>query len=99
MYTNFTFQAQGFDFITGTVWAYKDSITFMGCATIDKRSYLCSIEKEKGKRRKTTISVKRYDKKKHGFVGAKRYDENIKKLLRDATVAKYEIFMRLNKPF
>ena len=98
MYTNFTSQAQGFDFIAGTVRVYKDSITFIGCTTIDKRSYLCTIEKEKGKRRKTTISVKRYDKKKHDFVGAKRYDENIKKLLQTATIAKYEIFMKLNKP-
>ena len=99
MYTNFTFQAQGFDFITGTVVTYIDSVTFMGCVIIDKRSYLCTIEKEKGKRRKTTISVSRYDEEKHDFVGAKRYDENIKKLLRDATIAKYEIFMKLNKPF
>ena len=99
MYTNFTFQSQDFDFIAGTVRVYKDSIFFMGCTTIDKRSYLCSIEKEKGKRRKTTVSVKRYDKKKHGFVGAKRYDENIKKLLQAVIIAKYEIFMKLNKPF
>ena len=99
MYTSFTFQSQDFDFIAGTVQVYKDSILFMGCTTVDKRSYLCSIEKEKGKRRKTTVSVKRYDKKKHEFVGAKKYDENIKKLLRDATIAKYEIFMKLNKPF
>ena len=99
MYTDFTFQAQGFDFITGTVWAHKDSITFMGCATIDKRSYLCSIEKEKGKRRKRTVSVERYDEEKRKFVGAKRYDENIKKLLQAATIAKYEIYLKLNKPF
>ena len=99
MYTCFTFQTQSFDFIAGAVWAHKDRITFMGCTTIDKRSYLCSIEKEKGKRRKTTVSVKRYDEEKHDFVGAKRYDENIKKLLQAATIAKYEIFMRLNKPF
>ena len=99
MYTYFTFQSQDFDFIAGTVQVYKDSITFMACTTIDKRSYLCSIDKEKGKRRKTTVSVKRYDKKKHDFVGAKKYDENIKKLLQAATIAKYEIFMKLNKPF
>lgn len=99
MYTDFTFQAQGFDFITGTVWAYEDNITFMGCATVDGRSYLCSIRKEKGKRRKTTVSVKRYDEEKHDFVGAKKYDENIKKALQAATIAKYEIFMKLNKPF
>ena len=99
MYTNFTFQAQGFDFIAGSVRTHKDNITFMGCATINKRSYLCSIEKEKGKRRKTTVSVKRYDEEKHDFVGAKRYDENIKKSLQAATIAKYEIFMKLNKPF
>lgn len=99
MYTGFTFQAHGFNFITGTVWAYKDSITFTGCATIDKRFYLCSIVKEKGKRRKTTVSVTRYDEEKHDFVGAKRYDENIKKMLQTATIAKYEIFMKLNKPF
>ena len=101
MYTYFTFQSQDFDFIAGTVQVYKDSIIFMGCTTIDKRSYLCTIEKEKekGKRRKTTVSVKRYDKKKHEFIGAKRYDENIKKLLQTATIAKYEIFMKLNKPF
>ena len=99
MYTCFTFQTQSFDFIAGAVCAHKDSITFTGCATIDKRSYLCSIEKEKGKRRKTTVSVKRYDEEKHDFVGAKRYDENIKKLLRATIIAKYEIFMRLNKPF
>ena len=99
MYTSFTFQSQDFDFIAGTVQVYKDSILFMGCTTKDKRSYLCSIEKEKGKRRKTTVSVKRYDKKKHEFVGAKKYDENIKKLLQAATIAKYEIFMKLNKPF
>ena len=99
MYTYFTFQAQGFDFITGTVWAHKDSITFMGCTTIDKRSYLCSIEKEKGKRRKTTVSVKRYDEEKHDFVGAKVYSYDVIRRLKDATIAKYEIFMKLNKPF
>ena len=99
MHTDFTFQAQGFGFITGTVWTHKDSITFMGCTTIDKRSYLCSIEKEKGKRRKTTVSVKRYDEEKHDFVGAKRYDENIKKRLQELTIAKYEIYLKLNKPF
>ena len=99
MYTDFTFQAQGFDFITGTVCAHKDSITFMGCATVDGRSYLCSIEKEKGKRRKTTVSVKRYDEEKHDFVGAKRYDGNIKKALQAATIAKFEIYLKLNKPF
>ena len=99
MNTNFTFQAQGFDFITGTVWAHKDSITFMGCTTIDKRSYLCSIEKEKGKRRKTTVSVKRYDEEKHDFVGAKVYSYDVIRRLQEATIAKYEIFMKLNKPF
>ena len=99
MFTDFTFQAQGFDFITGTVWVSKDSITFIGCTTKDKRSYLCSIVKEKGKRRKTTVSVSRYDEEKHDFVGAKRYDESIKKLLQTTTIAKYEIFMKLNKPF
>ena len=98
MYTSFTFQAQGFDSIAGAVLTHKDSITFMGCTVIDKRSYLCTIGKEKGKRRKTTVSVKRYDEEKHDYVGAKRYDENIKKLLRDATIAKFEIFMKLNKP-
>ena len=99
MYTDFTFQAYGFDFITGTVWTHKNDITFMGCATVDGRSYLCSVEKEKGKRRKTTVSVKRYDEEKKKFVGAKMYDENIKKALQAATIAKYEIFMKLNKPF
>ena len=99
MYTDFTFQAQGFDFITGTIWAYKDNITFMGCATVDGRSYLCSIEKEKGKRRRTVTTVKRYDDEKRKFVGAKRYDENIKKLLQAATIAKFEIYLKLNKPF
>ena len=99
MYTDFTFQAQGFDSIAGAILTHKDNITFMGCTTIDKRSYLCSIEKEKGKRRKTTVSVSRYDEEKHDFVGAKRYDENIKKALQELTIAKYEIFMKLNKPF
>ena len=99
MYTYFTFQTQGIDCITVGVRSHKDSITFMGCTIIDELTYLCSIEKEKGKRRKTTVSIKRYDEEKHDFVGAKRYDENIKKLLQDATIAKYEIFMKLNKPF
>ena len=99
MYTSFTFQAKGLDFITGTVWTYKDGITFMGCTTVEGRSYLCSIDKTAGKRRRTVTTVKRYDDEKRKFVGAKRYDENIKKLLRDATIAKYEIFMKLNKPF
>ena len=99
MYTYFTFQSQDFDFIAGTVQVYKDSVTFMGCTIIDKRSYLCTIGKEKGKRRKTTVSVKRYDEEKHDYVGAKMYDENIKKMLQTATIAKYEIFMKLNKPF
>ena len=99
MYTNFTFQAQGFDSIAGAVLTHKDNITFMGCTVIDKHSYLCTIWKEKGKRRKTTVTVKRYDEEKHDYVGAKRYDENIKKLLQVATIAKYEIYMKLNKPF
>ena len=99
MYTSFTFQAQGFDSIAGAVLTHENNITFMGCVIIDKRSYLCTIGKEKGKRRKMTVSVKRYDEEKHDYVGAKRCDENIKKLLRDATIAKYEIFMKLNKPF
>ena len=99
MYTNFTFQAQGFDSIAGAVLTHKDSVTFMGCVVIDNRSYLCTIGKEKGKRRKTTVSVKRYDEEKYEYVGAKRYDENIKKLLQAATIAKYKIFMKLNKPF
>ena len=81
MYTSFTFQAQGFDSIAGAVLTHENNITFMGCVIIDKRFYLCSIEKEKGKRRKTTVSVTRYDEEKHDFVGAKRYDGNIKKLL------------------
>jgi hypothetical protein len=99
MYADFTFQAQGFDFISGSVWVYEDNITFMGCTTIDKRSYLCSIEKEKGKRRRTVTTVERYDDEKRKFVGAKRYDGNIKKALQAATIAKYEIYMKLNKPF
>ena len=98
MYTNFDFSSNGFDF-TGMVSTYGDEISFMGCTTIDKRSYLCSIDKTAGKRRRTVTTVERYDKEKRKFVGAKRYDENIKKLLQAATIAKYEIYLKLNKPF
>ena len=98
MYTDFNFSSNGIDF-TGTVWTYKDGITFMGCATVEGRSYLCSIDKTAGKRRRTITTVKRYDDEKRKFVGAKRYDEKIKKLVQAATIAKYEIYLKLNKPF
>ena len=98
MYTNFDFSSNGLDF-TGTVWTYKDDITFMGCTTVEGRSYLCSIDKTAGKRRRTVTTVKRYDEEKRKFVGAKRYDEKVKKLVQAATIEKYEIYMRLHKPF
>ena len=98
MYTDFNFNENGFDF-TGTVWTYKDGITFMGCTTVEGRSYLCSIDKTAGKRRRTVTTVKRYDDEKRKFVGAKRYDEKVKKLVQAATIAKFEIYLKLNKPF
>ena len=98
MYTDFNFSANGLDF-TGTVWTYKDGITFMGCTTVEGRSYLCSIDKTAGKRRRTVTTVKRYDEEKRKFVGAKRYDEKVKKLVQAATIAKFEIYLNLNKPF
>ena len=98
MYTNFDFSSNGIDF-TGMVSTYGDEISFMGCTTVEGRSYLCSIDKTAGKRRRTVTTVERYDEEKHGFVGAKRYDENIKKQLQELTIAKYEIYLKLNKPF
>ena len=98
MYTNFNFSSNGFDF-TGTVWMHGDDITFMGCTTVEGRSYLCSIDKTAGKRRRTVTTVKRYDDEKRKFVGAKKYDERVKKLVQAATIEKYEIYLKLNKPF
>ena len=98
MYTKFNFSSNGFDF-TGTVGTYKDEISFMGCTTVEGRSYLCSIDKTAGKRRRTVTTVERYDDEKRKFVGAKRYDEKVKKLVQEATIAKYEIYLKLNKPF
>ena len=96
---DFTFSGNGFDSVTGSAYTAMGFVDFYTCVTVDGLSYLCNVTKVKGGRRKTTVSVKRYDRKKHGFVGAKRYDENIKKLLRATIIAKYEIFMKLNKPF
>ena len=98
MYTNFDFSSNGFDF-TGMVATYGDEISFMGCTTVEGRSYLCSIDKTAGKRRRTVTTVERYDEEKRKFVGAKRYDEKVKKLLQAVTIAKYEIYLKLNKPF
>ena len=98
MYTNFDFSSNGFDF-TGMVATYGDEISFMGCTTVEGRSYLCSIDKTAGKRRRTVTTVERYDEEKRKFVGAKRYDEKVKKLVQAVTIAKYEIYLKLNKPF
>ena len=97
--TDFTFSGNGFDSVTGAVSSSTSEVDFYSCVTIDKRSYLCRIEKEKGKRRKMTTSVEQYDNETKKFHEAKVYSYDVIRRLKDVTIAKYETYMRLNKPF
>ena len=97
--TNFTFSGNGFDMVTGSAYTAMGFVDFYACVTVDGLSYLCNVTKVKGGRRKTGVSVKYYDRKTKKFRGSKRYDGDVKKRLQELTIAKYEIFMKLNKPF
>ena len=99
MYTEFTLSGNGFDMVTGSLCTAMGFVNFYGCVTVDGLSYLCNVTKVKGERRKTGVSVKYYDRKTKKFRGSKRYDGDVKKRLQELTIAKYEIFMKLNKPF
>ena len=99
MYTDFSFSGNGFDMVTGAVSSYTSEVDFYTCVTVDGLSYLCRIEKEKGKRRKMTTSVEQYDNETKKVHGAKVYSYDVIRRLKDVTIAKYEIYMRLNKPF
>ena len=96
---DFTFSGNGFDSVTGSVYTAMGFVDFYACVTVDGLSYLCNVTKVKGGRRKTGVSVKYYDSENKKFRGSKRYDGDVKKRLQELTIAKYEIFMKLNKPF
>ena len=97
--TDFTFSGNGFDMVTGSVYNAMGFIDFYACVTVDGLSYLCNVTKIKGGRRKTGVSVKYYDRETKKFRGSKRYDGDVKKRLQELTIAKYEIYLKLNKPF
>ena len=97
--TNFTFSGNGFDMVSGGVCTASGSVSFCTCVIADRLSYICNVTKEKGGRRKTSVSVEYYDSKTDKFRGSKRYDGDVKKRLQELTIEKYEIYMRLNKPF
>ena len=96
---DFTFSCIGFDSVTGSVYTANGFVDFYACVTVDGLSYLCNVTKVKGGRRKTGVSVKYYDSENKKFRGSKRYDGDVKKRLQELTIAKYKIYMRLNKPF
>ena len=96
---DFTFSGNGFDSVTGSVYTATGFVDFYACVTVDGLSYLCNVTKVKGGRRKAGVSVKYYDRETKKFRGSKRYDGDVKKRLQELTIAKYEIFMKLNKPF
>ena len=97
--TDFTFSGNGFDSVTGSVYTAMGFVDFYTCVTVDGLSYLCNVTKVKGGRRKPGVSVKYYDSETKKFRDSKRYDGDVKKRLQELTIAKYEIYMRLNKPF
>ena len=97
--TDFTFSGNGFDSVMGGVYNAMGFVDFYTCVTIDGLSYLCTVTKVKGGRRKIGVSVKYYDRENKEFMDSKRNDGDVKKRLQELTIAKYEIFMKLNKPF
>ena len=97
--TDFTFSGNGFDSVTGSVYNAMGFVDFYACVTVDGLSYLCNVTKIKGGRRKTGVSVKYYDRETKKFRSSKRYDGDVKKRLQELTIAKYEIYLKLNKPF
>ena len=97
--TDFTFSGNGFDSVTGSVHTARGFVDFYTCVTVDGLSYLCNVTKVKGGRRKTGVSVKYYNRETKKFHEAKVYSYDVIRRLKDVTIAKYEIYMRLNKPF